>query len=162
MGYWPPYAHSSVEGEIWPMIAEKIWAKMTGSYANAEAGASSWIMEHLTGDPSVQISTSNLSYEKLWWHIKVFSDREYMQFVGTHKWAWVGNHAFVVLRAEELELNGENKRIVKLRNPWGKTDWKGAYSEGTPEYEKLNAKLTELGRPADKEGGLFFMELKDM
>ena len=37
-GYFPPYAHSSVEGEIWPMIGEKIWAKLTGSYANTESG----------------------------------------------------------------------------------------------------------------------------
>ena len=32
------YAHSSVKGELWQALAEKIWAKLVGSYAAGEAG----------------------------------------------------------------------------------------------------------------------------
>lgn len=55
-GYFPPYANSKVEGEIWPMIAEKIWAKVNGSYSNIESAAPSWAFSHLTNDPTTQIS----------------------------------------------------------------------------------------------------------
>jgi len=38
-------------GEIWPMIMEKAWAKLVGSYSAIEGGNPSWTMEHLTNDP---------------------------------------------------------------------------------------------------------------
>jgi len=51
----PPFASSAVEGEIWPMVAEKLWAKLKGSYAYAEAGSPSDVLMHLTNDPAQQI-----------------------------------------------------------------------------------------------------------
>jgi len=50
--YFPMFASSTVEGEIWPMIAEKIWAKLVGSYGNAESGGVHWALGHLTNDPT--------------------------------------------------------------------------------------------------------------
>jgi len=47
----PVYAQSMHYGEIWPMIMEKAWAKLVGSYSAIEGGNSSWTMEHLTNDP---------------------------------------------------------------------------------------------------------------
>jgi hypothetical protein len=38
-------------GEIWPMIMEKAWAKLVGSYGAAEGGNNWWTMEHMTNDP---------------------------------------------------------------------------------------------------------------
>lgn len=51
-GDFPIFVDSTVEGEIWPMVAEKVWAKVTGSYSNAEGGAPSWALKHLTNDPA--------------------------------------------------------------------------------------------------------------
>ena len=64
--YFPPYANSKIEGEIWPMIAEKIWAKLTGSYANAESGASSWVLKHFTNDPAKQYYPLTLPDDNIW------------------------------------------------------------------------------------------------
>lgn len=49
---YPVYAKSTKPGEIWPMIAEKAWAKLVGSYAAIEGGSTSWVMNHLTNDPN--------------------------------------------------------------------------------------------------------------
>lgn len=38
-------------GEIWPMIFEKAWAKLVGSYAAIEGGNNVWTMTHMTNDP---------------------------------------------------------------------------------------------------------------
>jgi len=43
-------------GEIWPMIMEKAWAKLVGSYGAIESGTNLWTMEHLTNDPVEHIN----------------------------------------------------------------------------------------------------------
>lgn len=61
-------------------------------------------------------------------------------FAGTAGPAWVSNHAFVILNTLELDdAAGNKERLVKLRNPWGRTNWTGAYSEGSEEYKRLQA-----------------------
>lgn len=43
----PIYASSTNPGTIWPMIAEKAWAKLYGSYANSEGGNTKTVMSYL-------------------------------------------------------------------------------------------------------------------
>jgi hypothetical protein len=38
-------------------------------------------------------------------------------------------HAYSVMRAVEID----NKRLLLLKNPWGKGEWKGPWSESHPE-----------------------------
>lgn len=47
----PLFAHSAHYGEIWPMIAEKAWAKLIGSYEWIVGGSNEWVLAHLTNDP---------------------------------------------------------------------------------------------------------------
>lgn len=49
-GWWPVYAKSSYYGEIWPMIAEKAWAKLVGTYKATAGGNAKWVLDHLTDD----------------------------------------------------------------------------------------------------------------
>lgn len=51
--------------------------------------------------------------------------------------------------------------MLKMRNPWGSSDWKGAYSEGTATYTALNTALTAKGEPSKTEGGKFWMAWED-
>jgi hypothetical protein len=50
----PLYASSRIAGEIWPMIFEKAWAKLLGSYAATEGGNTMWTMLHMSNDPVVE------------------------------------------------------------------------------------------------------------
>ena len=63
----------------------------------------------------------------------------------------VPGHAYSVLKA--VEKNG--KRFVLIRNPWGKTEWNGKWSDGsaewTPEW------MIALGHRFGNDG-LFWME----
>ena len=53
------------------------------------------------------------------------------------------------------------KRVMKLRNPWGKSKWNGAFSEGSQEYSKLDAYFQSQGIKVEKEGGKFFIEFEE-
>ena len=81
----------------------------------------------------------------------------------------VGTHAYSVLDAVELGLIPGLKigsgllgqtRLVKLRNPWGSYEWKGAWSDGSKEWAEhpiIRARL----RPRDEDDGTFWMPLED-
>ena len=55
------YANSRIEGELWPPLAEKIWAKLVGSYAAIEAGNSVWVLKYLTDDPVQHFRPRNMT-----------------------------------------------------------------------------------------------------
>ena len=67
----------------------------------------------------------------------------------------VAMHAYSVMEAREVE----GQRLLKLRNPWGKSEWKGAWSDGsaewTPEWmARLNHKFGD--------DGVFWMSYDDL
>ena len=50
------------------------------------------------------------------------------------------------------------ERIVKLRNPWGKGEWKGSWSDTDSRWTSQLRSELEMSK---KEDGIFFMEYKD-
>lgn len=67
-----------------------------------------------------------------------------------------GSHAYSVLRA--VECNG--KRFVIIRNPWGKSEWTGPWSDGSKEWtEEWLPALKEIGHSFGDDGQ-FVMECK--
>ena len=50
--------------------------------------------------------------------------------------------------------------LVQLRNPWGSFEWKGAWSDHSPEWAK-HAKIKRLCRPKDEDDGTFWMAWHD-
>jgi hypothetical protein len=158
---WPTFGRSVVHGEMWPSIAEKAWAKIVGTYGAIEGGSNMWVLSHLTNDPYDSVKTRGVdpadnqlkqfvwdgsaAGDKLWANLKHWSEREYLIFAGTDDNSWVKNHAYAVLLAAEYSVGTSTKKMLKMRNPWGKSDWSGAYAEGTAEYTALNTALTAKG-----------------
>jgi len=86
----PVYASSMFEGEIWPMIMEKAWAKLVGSYSAMESGNSRWVLGHLTNDPIETIflrnqgfTASNVKGNELWAKMIDYTTKEYLMFTGS-------------------------------------------------------------------------------
>ena len=53
--HWSPAFSQAKEGELWPSILEKAWAKVHGSYQAIESGDPGSTLRDLTGAPSVGI-----------------------------------------------------------------------------------------------------------
>ena len=47
----------------------------------------------------------------------------------------ISGHAYSVIAAEEFLLLGRKVRVLKMRNPWGKTEWKGDWSDESPLWD---------------------------
>ena len=110
--------------EIWVLLIEKAWAKLIGSYYDAEMMTPDQFMEDLTGYPTLGAYFKNKK-DKLK-DILEYSDKSYpiILTTGSRKMAgMVSNHAYSLLKIYELEEG----RIYRLRNPWGRFEWNGLY-----------------------------------
>ena len=47
----------------------------------------------------------------------------------------VDAHAYSLIAAKVIKLdNGKTERILQVRNPWGKKEWKGDWSDGSVQW----------------------------
>ena len=56
--------------ELWVLLIEKAWAKLSGSYQNSEGGLTSETMEQFTGMPTCNITKN----DDLWNNLPALSD----------------------------------------------------------------------------------------
>lgn len=56
----------------------------------------------------------------------------------------INNHAYGLENIIELEDPYDKARpirLLQLRNPWGNSEWLGAWSDGSPEMEKYKPQI---------------------
>ena len=42
----------------------------------------------------------------------------------------VSNHSYVITGVEEIPFRSGTAKLIRVRNPWGDTEWNGAWSDG--------------------------------
>lgn len=167
-----PVFSISKTGELWPLVLEKAYAKLHGSYQRIEAGAMSEALEDLTGAPTqlLKLSAQKLpieekeqTCEELWARMRDAQARGFVICAGTSRDAAKGlvpDHAYGVLGVQEHELAKDKwLRLVKMRNPWGNGEWKGDWSDASDQW---TPDLREaFGCRTAEDDGIFFMAIDD-
>lgn len=71
----------------------------------------------------------------------------------------VSGHAYTILDVRNvIDSQGRPQRILKIRNPWGKFEWNGDFSDSSRLWtDKLRQELDI--RPRDD--GIFWIKLED-
>lgn len=69
----------------------------------------------------------------------------------------VQGHAYTVLEAINLTFDGKQHRLIKLRNPWGKGEFKGQWSDDDPNWLKIDAEQKQRLGFQKAEDGVFFI-----
>ena len=111
--------------ETWLPLIEKAYAKAHGDYCSIEGGSASEGIEDLTGGVAIVINPEDIMDKDRFWKEQLSQVNEKYLFGGGTRAVpsrgFVGGHAYTVLRTyEEGDL-----RLLKLRNPWGETEWEG-------------------------------------
>ncbi|CAE6461055.1 hypothetical protein ACGC1H_003099 [Rhizoctonia solani] len=157
------FARSKTENETWLPLLEKAYAKLHGDYQALDGGWDSEAIEGMTGGISNIIHVKDILDTDRFWEEQLLNankDRLFGCVIGDSRGEVSGLvtwHAYAVLEA--LEVNG--RRFVRVRNPWGKSEWNGPWSDGSKEWTKewLN-RLDELHHKFGDDGE-FLMEYKD-
>lgn len=167
------FAQCRNENETWVPLLEKALAKAHGSYGALSGGQTGEAIEDLTGGVTTEIYTTNiLNKDKFWYDElrKIGTDFVFSAAAAAYR-EWrapqsssirverrqgiVSQHAYAILDTYE----GHGQRLVKIRNPWGSSEWNGAWSDGSKEwnaewFERLNHKFGD--------DGIFWISYEDM
>ncbi|KAF9529609.1 hypothetical protein CPB83DRAFT_259893 [Crepidotus variabilis] len=165
------FAKSGTAGETWVPLIEKAYAKLHGNYSHLVGGQECEAIQDLTGGVSTILQSKDILDINRFWDDEIthantdrlfgcsFNDLSSTRSgtTGAKVQGLIGNHSYSVLRA--VPCNG--KRFVVVRNPWGKGEWTGRWSDGSKEWthEWLDF-LPELGHQFGDDGQ-FVMEYSD-
>ncbi|KAK6950230.1 hypothetical protein Daesc_008556 [Daldinia eschscholtzii] len=154
--------------ETWVALVEKAYAKAHGDYGSLSGG---WIgegLEDLSGGVTTELLASDILDVDAFWDDELSKVNQEFLFgcstglldggYGDRNGIREG-HAYVVMDARTLK-NGQ--RLVKLRNPWGKTRkgiWEGPWSDGSKEWN--NDVKEELGHQFGNDS-VFWITYEDM
>lgn len=70
----------------------------------------------------------------------------------------ISGHAYSLISIHEFEHEGEDHKLLKLRNPWGQKEWTGAWSDNSSLW--TDDLREELGSSVEDDG-IFFIPYKD-
>ncbi|KAL6874847.1 cysteine proteinase [Trichoderma novae-zelandiae] len=141
--------------ETWLPLLEKCYAKAHGDYAAIEGGYGGEGIEDLTGGVTSEVFTTDILDREYFWKEELLKVNEDFLF-GCSTGVWGVNwgerkgilelHSYSIQKAVDID----GKRLLRLKNPWGKGEWKGPWSDGskewTPEWlEKLDHRFGDDG-----------------
>ncbi|NWW59192.1 CAN5 protein, partial [Ifrita kowaldi] len=180
------YCRSNVRNEFWSALLEKAYAKLAGSYQALDGGCAAEALVDFTGAVAESINLAEGKYgEVISEQMKLFEDLMKVHKRGgfiscsisspgrpseaeTEMGLIVG-HAYSVTAIRKLRLGerlvfsfkAEKLFMIRLRNPWGKKEWHGAWSDSSEEWKKVSdSERKNLGLTV-KNDGEFWMTFED-
>ncbi|KAL2196433.1 hypothetical protein P885DRAFT_37678 [Corynascus similis CBS 632.67] len=157
------FAQCENKNETWLPLLEKAYAKAHGDYAAIEGGWTGEGIEDLTGGITAELFTADILDKEQFWQDLMRVNKDFLFSCSTGLWG-LGygqrkgireGHAYSVMRAVEVD----GQRLLLLKNPWGKGEWTGPWSDGskewTPEW------LTKLNHRFGDDG-VFWISYKDL
>jgi hypothetical protein len=174
----PALGSSQEPREMWVMLIEKAYAKLHGSYSAIDGGWMENGMVDLTGGVGSRVmiqgdprTESSLNDGSLFRRLKRYSELGYLMGAGSPtgddtpegasaNQGIVQGHAFSVHGM--LEMSSPDLQLIQLRNPWGRIEWQGDWSDNSDLWKKEGGKKVRAkANYKNKDDGLFWMAWAD-
>ncbi|KAL5967982.1 Calpain-B [Taenia solium] len=167
------FMHSSDRREFWSALLEKAYAKLIGSYDALRGGTTSEGMEDFTGGMCEMIDLGDKAPENLFSIMSRAHSRcsllacsidahpEELEADGPY--GLIKGHAYSITDVRTIrETSGDQKQMVRLRNPWGnEREWVGPWSDKSKEWSRISPEeRMKIGLTFDNDGE-FWMAFKD-
>ena len=143
--------------ELWTILLEKAWAKKYQSYYDVQSGYSSEVLTDLTGAPCETLLTSAaMAWEK----VVAAETADFVMLAATGELqdlsvGLIPSQCYAVLAAKTVG----SAKLLKLRNPWGRFEWKGDWADASPLW--TSEARTAMGIDLSSDDGVFCMCLED-
>lgn len=166
-GRFPDFVFSRTnDKELWVVLLEKGWAKLCGSYIRAVGGLPDEVFDCISNSASESIDISPKNIELIWNKLIESKENNFIMTAGSgfkesinyQEVGIISGHAYTVLSCHKFFNNGVNTRLIKLRNPWGNSEFSGDWSDNSSQW---NDKLKHKLGVNDKDDGVFFMHIDD-
>ncbi|KAL2305889.1 hypothetical protein Nmel_003782 [Mimus melanotis] len=143
--------HPRTSNEFWPSLLEKAYAKLHGSYQKLNGGYLSDALVDLSGGVQVQFSLQDPppDLEEI---LKAADKSRCLMGCSTPGQSTrnielrngiVQGHAYTVTGAVKIPYKNGWKHIIRIWNPWGHGEWKGPWSDNSPQWDRVEPKYRE-------------------
>ncbi|XP_003787555.1 calpain-14 isoform X1 [Otolemur garnettii] len=159
------FVSSTYKNLFWGALLEKAYAKLCGSYEDLQNGLVSEALVDFTGGVTMTINLAEAP-DNLWDIIEQATYSRTLICCQTHvgeqvlENGLVDGHAYTLTGLRKVTCKYRPEYLVKLRNPWGKVEWKGDWSDSSRTWELLSPKEKILLLRKDDDGE-FWMKLQD-
>ncbi|KAK2881789.1 calpain-5-like isoform X1 [Channa argus] len=180
------YCHSKTHNEFWSALLEKAYAKLAGCYESLEGGNTGDAVVDFSGAVVEAINLEEGGYYRdqkkqdelfkdllqVYDHGGIIScsikaqphEIEFRMANGLVK-----GHAYSVTAVKKVRLGqglsaffkNETIPIIRMRNPWGKIEWKGAWSDSSEEWSKVGERERQTLGITVEDDGEFWMSFTD-
>ncbi|XP_056267681.1 calpain-5-like [Pseudoliparis swirei] len=180
------YCHSKDNNEFWSALLEKAYAKLSGCYESLDGGNTGDAVVDFSGAVAEAIDLEKEAYYKdqkkqdqlledllkvydrggiISCSIKASPNEIEMEMAN----GLVKGHAYSVTAVKKVRVGhgllayvkNETIPLIRMRNPWGKTEWKGAWSDSSEEWSTVgDMERANLGITVEDDGE-FWMEFTD-
>ena len=153
--------------ELWAILLEKAWVKLNGGYTNTFGGLFSEAISDLTGFPTVIFKHNKLETQKdlfnLYKYIEIGYKEGSIMACGTKTdgpgidiFGLIPGHTYSIVYPQKwIE---RNLYLLKLKNPWGKNEWCGNWSDYSINWTEELMRYFQFTR---KNDGTLWIDLND-
>ncbi len=192
---FPVFGTCKDSHETWVPLIEKAYAKLHGSYESLISGFIDDALSELTGYVAEKINLHDKTGkfpnksigdpDEFWQFIKKRVSEKCLMgcsrsnageaevIIAGERTGIIAGHAYGLMDAIEISDHlspGEIFKILRVRNPWGKGEWRGSWSDKSDEIliykDQLDKYISELNDDDEKfvpgeEDGTFLMTYED-
>ena len=160
------------KNEFWAPLLEKAYAKFYGSYELILSGSTSEAMTDFTGgiierymrkflrDPTNLFNVIDKSLQRgsvigagIGCRINEEASEEYLKNYGL-----IDGHAYSITATQTFKTKaGKIIKLLRVRNPWGETEWKGPFSANSDDWKSISEKSKADIQLVFDDNGEFYM-----
>ncbi|XP_035531052.1 calpain-5-like isoform X1 [Morone saxatilis] len=181
------FCRSATPREFWSALLEKAYAKLNGCYEALEGGNTTEALIDFTGGVSEPLSldrealslhsnqrraffqTLAKAHERKALITCSIRPAEGETVESVLDCGLVRGHAYGITAVRKLRLGEKLLQtdgmtrlfMVRMRNPWGTTDWTGAWSQGSQQWQQMSRAEREKMGLIVRDVGEFWMDFED-
>ncbi|KAJ8276763.1 hypothetical protein COCON_G00085150 [Conger conger] len=180
------YCHSKLNNEFWSALLEKAYAKLSLCYESLSGGNTGDAVVDFTGAVSESIDMVQGKYATdLSEQVNLFEDllkvferggiiscsikASPTEIEARMPCGLVKGHAYSVTAVRRARLGhglmayfkSEKVFLIRMRNPWGKTEWNGQWSDSSEQWQKVGDAERKAMEITVEDDGEFWMAFDD-